>query len=267
MKKTALIILAAMAMAGCYDSRDVDLSFETADCNIHMGTDRAFVFGDENAWGDYTVADTIRYDGTVVQMMGYLLMSKHMGDSLTVVCYDHQKQSYLPDYHFKVTHKEGAGEWKENLWQVIDELQRQHLVRLDTAVVPAERLAVVDTALLQANMEMAMADYRSVTFSLGDVARTLRENGMAMAMNKCGNVVEPVIDDSLAIAAALTSTPADEADCEEILDYGAYSNITRQTSSRETLETRLARYGLALVPDPEGRQVTRITVNRSKGKF
>ena len=239
MKKIALMaVMVGLVLCSCNHRRVVDETVETDRYTLQMqGID---------AWRDATGnSDVNRYfqkggDTTVVTTtvprMAYFLVSHHRIANTTMYYFDKNKQTFLPDYFFTLVEHDTIKpiDYTPLLQAMID----RGILRTDTTYEPLQQLVVFDSARLESHRKTEVQENDTDVKNIAAIIVQLRAQYRM-----------PV-------------SAASDVDMNTIVDGYEIGEKDWQTDS-----IWLDERGMRVVPDPEGRQMCIIDLNRAKGRF
>ena len=240
MKKLVYISLAAcLLLVGCYNKkRLVDETVETDRYTLQIqGID---------AWRDatgrnnvnsyyYNSGDTTVVTNTVPQM-AYFLVSHHCIGNTTMFYFDRTKQNFLPKYFFTLVDHDATQpvDYTPLLQALID----SGILCTDTTYEPLKQLVIFDSARLESHRK-----------------RNVQE-GDTDVKNIAAIIVQLRAYYRMPVAAA------SDVDMNTIVEGYNIGDHGWQADSL-WLDER----GMRIVPDPQGRQMRIIDLNRTKGKI
>ena len=236
---TIITIIASLLLVGCYNKkRLVDETVETDRYTLQVQGIDAW----RNATGQsqtncyfYQSKDTTVVTNTVPQF-AYYLMSHHCISDTTMFYFDRVKQNFLPKYFFTLVDHDNTQ--PVDYMPLMQALIDHEILRTDTTHEPLRQLVVFDSARLES--------HRKTDIQEGDIDV---KNIAAIIVQLRANYRMPV-------------SAASDVDMNTIVEGYNIGDHGWQADSL-WLDER----GMRIVPDPQGRQMRIIDLNRTKGKI
>ncbi|MBR1549123.1 MAG: hypothetical protein IJ634_00610 [Bacteroidales bacterium] len=258
MKKNLFIALAAcMTLCGCYFNRDIDETIETDRYTMHITSD-GVIAGHDGRFASADTTDSIdttertdikEFTGTIPRMAYHLMCASIADPYSTTMCWIEQdKQPFLPKYVCTVIDSDTTQ--PDDYTPLLRAMMDRGILRADTTYEPLQLLELYDSARYAQHMSGVDVD-SSVLFQVE------MEDG------------EPAygIFNAISVVAHLRETYRMPLTLAPSLPADLTTEIRWMVDDWSTDSLWLDSMGFRIVPDPQGRQMRIITINRHKGKI